>query len=303
MSIAPTAGSAAAAPRAQASGIILCADDFGISEGVTAAIETLANAGRLSATSAIVTLPRWSADGARLARLANVIAIGLHINLTLGRPLGAMARVAPEGRLPSLSRLVREGMLGRIDKGEIAAEVGRQIALFRRHTGRDPDFLDGHQHAHALPGLRDGVLAALIDAFPGRKPLVRDPADRRSRILARRAATGKSLFIALLAAGFGERLKRVGFPTNDGFSGASPFDRAIPFADELARFLSHPGSRHLVMCHPGRADHELAALDPVTMRREDELAAIMSHDGLADLIWHPRREGDGMLRWPGEGAG
>lgn len=282
--------------------VILCADDFAIAPGVNTGIEELAAAGRLSATSAIVTLPRWPSDAPRLASLADRIAIGLHINLTLGAPLGAMPRLAPAGRLPPLSLLTRMAMLGRVDPREIAAEVDRQIDSFRRHTGREPDFLDGHQHTHALPRVRDGVLAALAAAFPGAKPLIRDPSDRHQRILARHAATGKSLLISLLAAGFGARLRKVGFPTNDGFSGVSPFDRHRPFADELKRFLSHPGSRHLVMCHPGRADSELAALDPVVMRREDELAAIAAYPDLPDIIWHPRREpgASASLPWPGQ---
>lgn len=292
----------ASASKAQASvrGIILCADDFAISAGVTAGIEELAAADHLSATSAIVTLPRWRQDAPRLADLAGRIAIGLHINLTLARPLGPMPKLAPDGHLPRLSQLVRHAMLGRMDRAEIAAEVTRQIESFRRDAGRDPDFIDGHQHAHTLPGVRDGVLDALHQAFPGAKPLVRDPADQRARILARRASTGKALLISLLASGFGARLGKAGFPTNQGFSGVSAFDRAVPFADELGRFMSHPGPRHLVMCHPGRADPELAALDPVTARREEELAAILTYPELPALIWHPRRDPGGKLHWPGE---
>lgn len=306
MTPAPVASQAPGRERA-ATGIILCADDFAICDGVSSGIEELAAARRLSATGAIVTLPRWPTDGPRLARLADTIAIGLHLNLTLGAPLGAMPHLAPAGRLPPLGQLVRAAMLGRVDAREVAAEAGRQIGHFRAHTGRDPDFIDGHQHAHALPGVRDGVTTALIEAFPHSKPLVRDPADRRSRILARGAASGKSLLIALLSTGFGARLRGAGFPTNDGFSGISAFDRSSPFAAELSRFLSHPGPRHLVMCHPGRADDELARLDPVTSRREDELSAILSYPGLPDLIWHVDRRASpppgATLLWPGGEAG
>lgn len=44
--------------------ILLVADDFAISEGVTEGIEQLARAHRISATSAIVTLP----DGSTMVR-------------------------------------------------------------------------------------------------------------------------------------------------------------------------------------------------------------------------------------------
>lgn len=280
---------------------ILCADDFAISAGVSDGIERLAHAGRLSATSALVTLPRWSDDARRLAQLADRIAIGLHINLTLGRPLGAMAHLAPDGKLPPLGALVRAALLGRIDHAEVEAEILRQIEAFRDHTRRDPDFIDGHQHVHALPQVRTSVLAALTLAFPGdRKPLVRDPADQSGRILARRINVAKSMLIATLSSGFGAGVRAAGFPVNDSFSGVSAFDRAHPYGAELARFLGHKGACHLVMCHPGVADEELGALDPVTLRREDELSTIMSYPGLPDIIWHPVR--DRGLRWPGMAA-
>lgn len=281
--------------------VILCADDFAISEGVTAGIEDLALARRLSATSALVTLPRWPDDAPRLVAIRSHVAIGLHINLTLGAPLRPMPRLAPTGRFPALGHLVRAAVLGAIDRPEITAEASRQIEAFRAATGTDPDFIDGHQHVHALPGVRDGILAALAAAFPdpGRRPLVRNPADRRHRILARRISAGKSLLIALLSSGFGRRLRQAGFPVNDGFSGVSAFDRGKPYGTELASFLSHPGPCHLVMCHPGRSDAELAALDPVTARRQDELEAIAAFPRLPELIWHPRRDpGTGRIAWP-----
>jgi predicted glycoside hydrolase/deacetylase ChbG (UPF0249 family) len=298
-----SAGAVAAETQA-VSTIILCADDFAISDSVSTGIEELAQAKRLSATSAIVTLPRWAEDGPRLARLAPHIAIGLHVNLTLGSPLGPMPKLAPDGGLPALGTLMRGALLGGIDRSEVAAEVGRQIARFREGTGLDPDFVDGHQHVHTLPGVRNGVLAALQAAFPDRKPLVRDPGDQTARIVARGTATGKSLAIALLARGFGERVRRSGFPVNDGFSGVSALNAGSPFASELQRFFSHPGSRHLVMCHPGHADAELANLDPVTCRREEELAAIMAYPDLPRLIWHPSRTSGAhdSVVWPGEEA-
>jgi chitin disaccharide deacetylase len=37
-----------------------------------------------------------------------------------------------------------------------------------------------------------------------------------------------------------------------------------------------PGRNHLVMCHPGYIDAELAAVDPVTSTREKELAFLLS---------------------------
>ena len=82
--------------------IILCADDYAMTEGVSRAIGELAAARRLSATS-VHGRPRahWPAMApAAAACTAAHLAIGLHLNLTLGAPLGPMPRLAPGGELP-----------------------------------------------------------------------------------------------------------------------------------------------------------------------------------------------------------
>ena len=71
---------------------ILCADDFAMSRGISDGILALAEAGRLSATSAMVNQPRWAEDAPRAVALRDRFALGLHLNLTFGAPLGAMHR-------------------------------------------------------------------------------------------------------------------------------------------------------------------------------------------------------------------
>jgi hypothetical protein len=280
------------------SAAILCADDYAMTEGISRGIEELAAAGRISAASAMVTTRHWALLGSRVRELGREIAVGLHLNLTLGRPLGAMPGLAPAGVLPRFGTVLEAALLRRIDPDETAAETGRQIARFVEVAGRRPDFVDGHQHVHALPAVRAGVLKALSEAFPGREPLVRNPADTPLRILARRAAVPKSLLLALIARGFGQTMRAAGFATNHGFAGVSTFDRGVPYAVELARFLSAPGPLHLVMCHPGRVDAELATLDPVVERRQDELEALATFPDLPARILRLERDASGTIVWP-----
>lgn len=283
--------------------VILCADDFALTAGVSRGILELAAAGRLSATSAMVTFPAWQGNAPALAAVRDRIAVGLHLDLTLGPPLGPMPRLAPAGVPPPVGRLARMALLGRTDPAEIEAETLRQIDRFIEAVGHPPDHVDGHQHAHALPGVRRGVLAALARRFGGaaQRPLVRDPADRPAAILGRRAEPAKALVVAGLAAGFGRAARRGGLVTNRGFSGFSAFDTRRDFAGELDAAMRQPGPLHIVMCHPGHADAELAALDPVTTRREQELAAIQAMPGLPERIWHPRRAvGGPPVDWAAE---
>ena len=278
--------------------VILNADDYGIAAGVTQGIYELAQAERISATSAIVTLPRWAEDARRLTALRGKIAIGLHVNLTLGKPLGAMAKLAPGGVLPTVGELLRRALKREIDYAEIAAEVTRQLEAFEREAGFPPDHIDSHQHVHVLPGVRRGLLAALVARFPGPKPLLRDPGDRMFSICARGGEMAKAFGIAALAAGFKFQARRLGFPTNNGFSGFSAFDTDRMYEIELAGAMRLTGAGHILMCHPGFPDAELRALDPVVERRGQEQEALRINPELPKRIWHPERgAADGPLAW------
>jgi predicted glycoside hydrolase/deacetylase ChbG (UPF0249 family) len=277
--------------------IILCADDFGLSAGVSDGILELAERGHLSATSAMVTFARWPADAQRLAKVRRHLAVGLHVNLTLGAPLGPMPSVAPKGSLPTLPHLLARALSGRISTAEIAAEVSRQITRFETEVGFAPDHVDGHQHVHALPGIRRGFLLALQLRFPRGGPLVRNPAAQWRAAKTYNGAL-KAMVLAALAKGFKQACRAKGFATNSSFSGVSSFSRDVPFADELQLALAPGSKRHLVMCHPGHADAELSRLDPIVMRREDEFAALMSNDALPGILWRPERAADGpAIHW------
>ena len=152
--------------------VVLCADDFGMTPGVSRAILALARAGRLSATSAMTTLPFLARFAPALGESG--IAVGLHLNLTAGPPLGPMPRLAPGGALPPLGRLMRAALAGRLPEAEAADEIARQLAAFEAAFGRPPDFVDGHQHVHVLPGVRSALLAALARLGATPRPSDRD---------------------------------------------------------------------------------------------------------------------------------
>lgn len=100
---------------------------------------------------------------------------------------------------------------------EIAAEITRQLDAFEEALGRPPDFVDGHQHVHVLPGVRRALLDILVRRYPAGSLYVRDPADSAAAIRARGVAVAKALVIAGLATGFrGAALKR-GLRVNRGF--------------------------------------------------------------------------------------
>jgi chitin disaccharide deacetylase len=273
--------------------IILCADDYAMTEGVSRAIGELAAAKRISATSVMVNSQHWPAAAPRLRAHRGHLSIGLHLNLTLGSPLGPMRRLAPSGRLPGVGSLVARALCGVLSGDEVRGEIERQLDRFETGLQFPPDHIDGHQHVHVLPKVRDALLRAAQRRYATRPPLIRDPSDRFAAIRERRVAAPKAMAVAALAVGFARAAQGRGLPINDGFAGFSSFDAQSSYAQELQNALLRAGRRHLVMCHPGHADEELVRLDPVVARRQMEYEAIMRDPDLTQRIWRPWRNADG----------
>ncbi|MBK9083359.1 MAG: ChbG/HpnK family deacetylase [Rhizobiales bacterium] len=252
----------------------LCADDYALSPAVSRGIREAIAAGAVTATGAMTNRPSWPQAARELSGLEGRAEIGLHLNLTLGAPLAPMPRLAPHGALPTIREVIAAARAGRLPEAELRAEIDRQLDAFAAAAGAPPAFVDGHQHVHALPGVRAHLFDAL--AARGWRPWLRDCGDRPGRILRRRVSAAKALALALLSRGFRAGAERRGFLVNDGFSGFSGFDPGADYPAQFARYLVAPGRRHLVMCHPGHVDDELAAVDPVTTSRERELAFFLS---------------------------
>ena len=255
--------------------VVLCADDFGLTEGVSRAILDLARAQRISATGAMTNRPWWPRLATELAACGD-IGVGLHLNLTAGAPLGAMPEHAPHGKFAGLAPLLRGALLRRLPLQEIRAEIERQLSAFETALGRPPDFVDGHQHVHVLLGIRGQLLGALRERGLAGRLWLRDPSDRCAAIIARRVAATKALMVKAMAAGFARTARRAGFAVNEGFSGFSPFAAERDLGSDFARFFTQLGPRPVVMCHPGRVDAELHGLDPVLGPREREYAFLSS---------------------------
>lgn len=275
--------------------IVLCADDYALTEGVSRAVGELAAARRLSATSVMVTTRHWPGTAPRLRIHRGRLAIGLHLNLTLGSPLGIMRRLAPRNVLPQRNQLIARALLGLVDPAEIAAEIERQLDAFEGGLGFPPDHVDGHEHVHVLSGIRQPLFAVLSRRYAGAKPLLRHPSDRLGAIAARSTARAKAMIVGALALRFDAGAHRVGLSTNEGFSGFSDFDLGRPYAQELADALVETGRRHIVMCHPGHPDAELEAVDRVVERRRMEYEALMRDVSLPERIWRPSRAADGPV--------
>ena len=125
--------------------LIVNADDFGISHGVNRGIIEAHERGIVTSASLMV---RWPAaeEAAEYARSHPDLGLGLHLDLG--------EWIFREGQWSALYDVVPLD-----DPDAVRAESRRQLEQFHRLTGRDPDHLDSHQHAHCDEPVRSIVIA------------------------------------------------------------------------------------------------------------------------------------------------
>jgi predicted glycoside hydrolase/deacetylase ChbG (UPF0249 family) len=263
--------------------VVLCADDFGLADGVSRGIVELAAMGRLSATGAMTNMPGWWRAAADLTPLKGRIGIGLHLNLTAGSPLGPMPNLVPSEGFPPLKELLPKALGRGLEGVEIAREIGRQLDAFEEAHGEPPSFIDGHQHVHVLPVIRGALFRVLGERRYAGRVWLRDPSDKAAAILRRPIGRNKALIVKSLASGFSRSAHAAGFQTNKGFSGFAPLDLSVPASRVFEAAFSRLGEGPVIMCHPGHVDDELRSLDPAVESRAAELAYLKS-DAFCDLL-------------------
>jgi chitin disaccharide deacetylase len=256
--------------------IWLCADDYGITEGVNRAIRDLISRGRLNATSVMVVgtaIGRAEVTALQEAAASSPrCAIGLHATLSAPfRPLTMHFRPLNGGLFLPFAAMLRAGLLRRLDPGLVEDELTAQLAAFKELFGRAPDFVDGHQHVQLFPQVRHAFLRAVKEAAPG--AWVRQGG--RLQPLSKRLGAPKALVLDVLSAQFRKRATAAGITVNPAFAGAYDFSKAPDFGGLMGEFLDGLPDGGLVMCHPGFVDETLESLDPFTTQREAE------HDYLA----------------------
>ncbi|WP_337995508.1 ChbG/HpnK family deacetylase [Oleispirillum naphthae] len=259
--------------------MVLCADDFGISPGVCDAIEDLLEKRRLSAVSAMTGFAEWRQRAAGLrAAAAGAADVGLHLTLTDHDSLAPLPRLAPGGALPGLSALLRAAHLRRLDAAEVAAEIRAQLDAFEDAFGGAPAFVDGHQHVHVFPVVREALIAEMLRRY-GASAWTRSTAEPLAAVLRRGVTPFKSAVLAVLGARHARLADAAGIARNRGFRGAYDLGISVPYRDLFKKFLNDAGTHPahpLIFCHPGRDDAALRARSTLAAARAAEYAYFAS---------------------------
>lgn len=248
--------------------LALCADDFGIAPGVSTGIARLARAQRLTAVSCITNSPHWAATARLLDNLPETVEVGLHLNFTEGRPLSArLARRWP--KLPGLPRLLLQAHLRQLPISQVRNEVHAQLAAFNDALGKPPAFIDGHQHVHHLPGLRQVILDMVEHVQP--MPAVRNT----GRLLGPGYDFKRRVIELTGGRALAEELRQRAIAHNPVLLGAYDFNQPSYQALMRGWLAAMPPAGGLLFCHPGtHRDGDPA--DTIGAAREREMAYLSS---------------------------
>lgn len=253
--------------------IILCADDYAQSAAVSAGILQLVEQWRLSAVSCFSEAEFWSSAENTLFDYRDRIDIGLHFNLT--HPLANTAVTAK-----ALGNVMGLSLSGRLEHAQIQKALHAQLDRFEAVAQQMPDFVDGHQHVHVLPGIRDVVIRELARRYGAQKPYLRAVNPR----LPGNGGLVKLAVLKLLGSGFSNAAGKNGLRTNTGFAGIYALQPHIDFAALMNRWLAAARNGDLLMCHPGVAANDIS--DPIAATRPKELSFLLSAEFGALLSYH-----------------
>lgn len=222
--------------------VVVCGDDFGMNADVDEGMIALAGMRRLSAVSCLSLGPTFAANASRLAALN--VDIGLHLNLS--ETLGADAEP-----LPSLGALILKAYAGRLDAAWIDARLDEQFDAFEAAFGRAPDYVDGHQHVHQLPGIRKRVLARLAQRYGTQRPWLRQTTPGMQCGIPLKESFKARVIGALGAAALAREARSSGWQTNRRLLGVYAFNGGQRrYAQLLQTWLFNAREGDLVMCHP-----------------------------------------------------
>ena len=128
---------------------------------------------------------------------------------------------------PAVSAAIRE-LIARLQ-----AEIASQLAAFRTAFGRAPDYVDGHQHIHVFPQIREAALRVIKQSAP--QAWLRQCG--RPKTARKSLADPKGYILDVLSGRLRALAAKYGVRTNPAFAGTYAFRPEADFAKLFVGFL------------------------------------------------------------------
>ena len=246
--------------------LIVNADDLGWTAGVNRGIAEAHRNGIVTSTSLLANGAAF-ADGVKAAGKLPGLGVGVHLNLSDGKP------VAPAGQVNSLLNEAGEFSGGpesillrlttnNLEAKEVEVEWSAQIEKVRA-AGIRPTHLDGHKHVQMLPGLfgialrlakKHGIAAVRVSHEASHLRAALTGGDESSSVILKQGVQARGL--KLLARDARDMAERAGIASADYFCGIAQTG-VLGKKGVLQLLASLPEGTTELMCHPGYVDADL----------------------------------------------
>lgn len=242
----------------------LCADDYGLTPEVSEAIVHLVENKRIQAVSCLCHDFSALQKNLKIKNYQGQIEIGIHLNLT-----------EQSASIGSINSLIVRSHLRQLSKKNIQNLLEKQFQNFINAFNQAPSFIDGHQHIHVLPVIRDIILKLRKQYCPN--AWVRSPIQKKSPNF----ISGLKSFVInhMGALTFKKTLNHLNIKTNQNFLGIYSFGSPITYRSYFLECLKSINQPTLMMCHPGLPSNNK---DPIAAFRQQEYNYFLSNQFLED---------------------
>ena len=253
--------------------VIVNADDFGMTEGVTNGIVIAHKKGIVTHTS-IMSNGLFFDEAVETAKGIKELGVGIHLVATWGKPVlsgGSTLIDKHTGLFFGYKKLIVNLLAGRINKRDVYKEWEAQIKKVV-DSGIDITHIDSHHHIHMLP-IFNKVVYELSDKY----------GVKRVRVTRERGRLGDSISLMVKKLIF-FLLSIISYKAQERqFFGLS-LQSAASYKEELnAIFRENYHNDIEVMVHPGIVDERLIETDMMTYSRERELQVLTDEDVVSCL--------------------
>jgi chitin disaccharide deacetylase len=259
--------------------LIINADDYGLTRGVSQGIRSAFAFGAISSATAMTNIP-GAVRGLEIAqRDMSTLPIGVHLNLTVGAPVAPVEEIPTlvDGRGRFFSREAFLERLDHIDPKEAGVEFRAQIDVLRR-LGIRPDHLDSH---HFISYLTPELLGQMLRLADEHHLAVRPPAGCDGPM------TGFFPDLPEACRAFLQNdaltmIHRAAVPTADRLY-LSFYDKTATLKNLQWILSDLPEGTSEIMSHPGLADDELRNISDYAEERGYELS-LLTESSLPALL-------------------
>jgi chitin disaccharide deacetylase len=240
--------------------LIVNADDFGLTSGVNRAVIEGHKRGIITSATIMANMTAFD-EAVRLAKEHTSLGVGLHFNITQGKPVAAalMLRSLTDtrGEFLGSAAFIRSSLTRQMRIEEIVIELRAQIEKVI-NAGLHLTHIDSHKHSHAFPQVCDALINTIGDygIFAIRLPREQWNFSGGTRSIKIISQSIGALALAQLCGPSRERMRKAKIRTSDVIFGIA--QSGLWTKQMMLKIIEHlPEGISELMCHPGYDDEEL----------------------------------------------